>query len=179
MGFSEEQNEILCILENLKSKSGRKWYKYKGDVANRIILRFLQRHITDYKVVGPSVFIEDNPTEFDILVVDQDASPSEYTNAFNRDSVKLVIEVKKHGFYFKKVDAEARIKECVEPFESTGIPYLYVSIQESERFIEATRNVLRDRAHFLKVSFSGELVKDGWQNFVNKVIEVLKHSSIK
>lgn len=172
MTLQQEQNFIISFLNPLNSKHGRNWYKFKGDVTNRVVQEFLQKHVKGYKVVGPAAFIEGITTEFDILIVDAKAVPMKYTNCFPRAKVRLIIEIKKHGFYYKKVEAEEKISQYVRHFEDVGLPYLYLTVQESRKIIEATKNVLHDRAFFLQIS-GGRPIDDEWERFVNKVLNLL------
>lgn len=172
--YEEDQREIWETSQRLNtSHTGRSWYKYKGSLINRLIIRLLQRHTEDYSVVGPNVFIDGFPTEFDILVVKRNATPIGDTNAYKKDDVKLVIEIKKHGFYYKKIEGERKIKEYFKPFENTKKSFLYLTVQESSTFIIATRNVIDNRAFFLGVS-SRNPIEGEWERFVISVQEILK-----
>ena len=73
MEFSEEQKEILDLSDKLDKIHGRSWAKYKGDVINRKIVELINRHLvkSEYKAVGPSVYIEKYPLELDTLIVNK------------------------------------------------------------------------------------------------------------
>ena len=50
------------------------------------------------KIVGPA-FIKGLPMEFDLLVVNEESKLEAFTDAYDPESISLVIEVKSHGTY--------------------------------------------------------------------------------
>lgn len=100
MSLDDEQCEILQIIDAYCKELGKGWNKFKGDVVCRIVKEYIRRHISpDLKVVGPSVYLEGVPNEFDLLIVDALAKPKKLTASFEPASVHYALEVKKGGVY--------------------------------------------------------------------------------
>ena len=100
MSLNDEQCEILDIINAYCRELGKGWNKFKGDVVCRIVQQYIRRHLpSDLKVVGPSVYLEGIPNEFDLLIVDALAKPKKLTASFNPASVHYALEVKKGGVY--------------------------------------------------------------------------------
>jgi hypothetical protein len=176
MDFDQEQNEILDELNKLDMSDkyrGRAWFKYKGDFTNRLLIAFLKKHVRNCEVVGPAAFIDGFPTEFDILVVSKNASPYPSTNCFKNGDVKLIVEVKKHGFYFKKISAEENIHNYLKPYEDTGKVWFYFTIQENKTLTDATKKVMRERAFFLSTSPNKIQIPGEWKRFIEAVQRVI------
>jgi hypothetical protein len=182
--FEDEQKEIVLRINTIKEKlaksTGRKgkWNKYLGDVTNKVVIHYLTKYVPDScLVVGPAVYIEGVGNEFDVLVVDYNVEPIEFSSAYPRDSVRLAIEVKERGFFYKKEKADQLIKEArdyvLENLE--GIPFLYITLHESERIMEATRRVYGPNAFFLSTGTGSHLriVPQEWNRFVETVQEIL------
>lgn len=170
MDYKKEQEEIMQLSNKLDKTHGRSWAKYKGDVINRKIIESINRHLigSKHEAIGPSVYIENNPTEFDALIVVKESKPIKGTNAHKIDDVKLLLEVKKHGFYYKKSEGKYEIQEYFKQFQNVGIPFLYITVRESKKFIEITRNVLGDRFFCLGVSY-GESIPGEYEKFIDKL----------
>jgi hypothetical protein len=138
-------------------------------VVARAVISFLKPHVVAAcSVVGPGVYVEGYPTEFDALVVENSAVPVLGTAAYRKDDVKLLIEIKKHGFYFKKIKEKYEISKYFRAFRDIGKPFLYLTVRESSTFISATRNVLGEDSFFLGVSH-GELREGEWNRFIERV----------
>jgi len=154
MDFDREQKEILDLSAQLDKIHGRSWYKYKGDRINRKIIKLLNPYVVKEKcsIAGPSVYISRCPTEFDALIVKENSTPLEGTNEYKLEDVKLLIEIKKHGFYFKKIEGKYEINNYFQQFRSVGKPFIYLTVKESQKFINMTKEVLKDNSFFLCVS---------------------------
>lgn len=174
MNYQEEETYLQSLSDRLDNDiHGRSWSKYRGDLINRTIIALLKAHIGNYKISEPNAFIEGYPTEFDMLVLSENAMPIErYSNSYKRADVKLIIEVKKSGFFYKKVEGIIQIGKYFETPLQRGIPFFYITIKESERFIKITRGKIGYRSFFLGTSHkswnNGE-----WKNFVNAVKKTL------
>ncbi len=101
MNYEEEENFLHSLSDKLDNElHGRQWAKYKGDLINRTITAFLRNHLTGHLVSEPNAFIYENPTEFDILILDKNARPKvPDSNIYQKSDVKAIIEVKKHGLF--------------------------------------------------------------------------------
>ncbi len=175
MNLDHEQKEILELSDKLDKIRGRSWAKYKGDVINRKIIKLISSHIdgVKYFVAGPSVFVDGLSTEFDALIVKKTANTGGDRNAYLKDDVKLVIEVKKHGFYFKKIEGGYEIREYFKQYLNANIPFVYLSVKESGTFIKITEEVIPTAAFFLGVS-GKKIINGGWQRFIEKILLILK-----
>ena len=173
MNFDLEQKEILDLSDKLDEIHGRSWAKYKGDVINRKVIEFLNRHIGSVHslAVGPSVFVENLPTEFDTLIVKEDAHVISGTNTYKRKDIRLLIEVKKHGFYFRKIDGNYEIKKYFKQFSDVNLPFIYISVKESRNFIKMTKEILPENSFFLCIS-QGKPITGEWERFVNTVLKL-------
>ena len=171
MKFDEEQDEIVGKFKELRTKKGRSWFKFKGDVINRLIIDFLRPYVEphDLSIVGPAAYIEDIPTEFDLLVVSRGAQPAPHTNCFKASEAKMVVEIKAHGFYFKKDEAVKKIQDYSGLFKDTGLKWAYITIAENETLWKSTKEAMRENAFRLSISPKFSIEKDAWQEFVNKV----------
>ena len=179
MSFEDDEQEIRKITNCLDEKKdnkwvyGREWAKYKGNVINRLVIKLLTPYIDNCKIAEPNAFIRDNPTEFDILILKQNSNPiNDYSNAFEKNDVLAIIEVKKNGFFYKKDEAENKIGAYVDKITNIGIPFFYITIRETKNYRDFTKKVFKDKkltnnCFFLKVSESWE--DEEWGKFVNAI----------
>jgi len=173
LSIDEEQKEIVRISDELNKIHGRSWFRYKGDVVARTVISLLKPHVVgSCSVVGPSVYVEGYPTEFDALVVEKGVSSVPGTAAYRKDDVKLLIEIKKHGFYYRKTKGEYEIGKYFQAFRDVGKPFLYLTVRESSTFISATQKILGEDSFFLGVSY-GKPREGEWNRFVERVSRLL------
>lgn len=182
MDYDQEQEEIVQTIKNLKPPKGEsprrgKWNKFLGDTTNRVVLAYLRKYIPNgFTAIGPGVYIEGLSTEFDSIIISKQAEPIKFTNAYPIESVSVVIEVKKTGVFYKKEEAEEEMRKHRDKL-ITGLkelPLLYLTGHESERLIEATRQVYGDTAFFLSTGrdFS-QILQNEWKRFVEAVLLIL------
>lgn len=204
MDYEKEQSEILQTIEIVlrercsSSWSSKTWNKFKGDVIPRIVSRYLKDHLpTNYEVAGPNVYIGDNPTEFDLLVIDAGTRPYPFTSAFPLESVRRIIEVKTSGVFDIDKDV-SKLRQDLESalsrmewdkgssrFETIIVPRCkaaYLSISErinpkkttSIRFGDRTKEILQPfPAFFLYDMGQKELLEGEWEKFVLYIVEGL------
>lgn len=183
--FENEQKEIVDLVNKRKKGLAMsigfkgKWNKYVGDVTNRVIIHYLAKYVPDNcLVVGPAVYIEGIGNEFDILIVDKNAEPVDFSSAYPRDSVRSAIEVKERGFFYKKAEADQHIGQARDRIiKNIGdIPLLYITVHESESIMRATRRVYGDDAFFLSTGSPNHLqiITHEWQRFAETVQEILE-----
>ncbi|EFD92502.1 MAG: hypothetical protein BJBARM5_0791 [Candidatus Parvarchaeum acidophilus ARMAN-5] len=166
MTFQEDEQKIHQVSEDLDKIKGRSWSKFKGNVVNRLIIKLLTPHFTGYKIPEPNSFIEGYPLEFDLMILKQNAEPiNDYSNCYKKEDVKLVIEVKKHGFYFKKTEAKEKMRKYFAKQEAIGVPFLYITLKESKRLKADAEAVLDNRCFTLGISPKPWL-NDEWEKFV-------------
>ena len=132
----DEQAEILKVIKERVGASGRPWNKYNGDVCCRIIKKHAEKYVPEgCKIVGPNAYAQGIATEFDLIIVDKDATPKKYTNAYPVESIRYVIEVKKRGIYGGHKDLQNTIQRIRKNFTSVTrrnpkTKCAYLTIQE-------------------------------------------------
>lgn len=184
--LENEQVAIVKLVNSEKSKlpqlknRNRAWNKYVGNKTNIVLMGYLNARIAaGFKAVGPSVFIEHAPTEFDSLVLNWKHNFDNVT-VYPRNRVKIAIEVKDRGLFDKKIEVEPKLRKKMENIvqDLQGIPYLYVTFHESEKLIEATRNVLGPNAFFLSTGSEKNLkiITGEWARFITTVNSVLSRA---
>ena len=102
MNFNEEQQEIIKLVDSLldNEHSGYGWGHFQGDVIPRILAYYVNMHLpNNRKIVGPNVYINDVPTQFDLMIVDSDSNPIPFTSAYLGEHIRCVIEVKRRGSF--------------------------------------------------------------------------------
>lgn len=171
MGFDEEQNEIISLSDRLDEIHGRGWYGYKGDVIARKIITLLGNHLTNYRVVGPNVYVDEHPIELDALIVEMSSSPIPGTAAYREEDIRLLIEIKKHGFYFKKRTAGEKIGEYFDRFREVGKPFVYLTVKESRTMINATSAALENDFFYLCES-PNRVLAGQWERCVQRILDV-------
>lgn len=176
MNYEDEENYLHSLSDKLDSElHGRPWAKYKGDLTNRTIIAFLRNHLTGHLVSEPNAFINGYSTEFDILILDKNSRPKvPYSNIYQKSDVKAIIEVKKHGFFYKKVEGILKIGKDFEIPLNTGIPFYYITVKESVKFTEDTRSVLGDKCFFLGTSHKRDWNTGEWKRFVESIKNILE-----
>lgn len=178
-----KQEKIIALIEKVKkcTARGKSWKKYFGDVCCRIFREFLLKEIPEkYKISYPNAYIVGFPTEFDLLILDGDAKPEKYTNAFKPEKVKFVLEIKAHGLFGGSRDLEKEIKKIKEKFESINkiypfIDFVYITYQEvafpkridSIHYLDKTRELLDPYKVFcLKDSRTGKKIEGEWEKLI-------------
>ena len=170
MNFDTELKEILNLSDELDKTHGRSWARFKGDVINRKIIELISRHIfnSEYKIVGPSVYIEKFPTEFDAMIVRKESEPQKGTNAYRISDIRLILEIKKHGFYYKKSEGRYEIEKYFKHFNATEKPFLYLTVKESKKFIDITKEVLGAKFFCLCVSYGKPIIGE-YERFIGEI----------
>ena len=186
--FEIEQKDIVNLVKSKERRSegdgGAKWSKFDADLACRVVKQFLKKHLPqELKIVGPNVYIDGYPTEFDLLLVTHTAIPAAFTNAYRDQEVRLVIEVESHG----RIDHEISSKLATE-FENLCFSYrnikcTYLTIREagndektSTGHIAELKKLLEPNCPIfcLAESTTYELIPGQWREFVNHVTTVSK-----
>ena len=201
MDYEIEQSEIIESVDTFAKKycatlwAGKRWNKFKGDFVPRIVASYLNGHLSkNYKIVGPNVYIEGNPTEFDLMIVDSQAIQVPLTSAFPRENIIRIIEIKTSGVF----NIEKDVGKVRNDFESVliclktsktyrdkiiALPKFkaaYLSISErinpihenSIKFGDQTRKILKPYpAFFLYDSARKEIQKGEWRKFVKYIVD--------
>jgi len=71
-----------------------------------------------YDIVGPSVYLSGQPTEFDAMIIRNGSAPLSNSAEYENDDVKLILEIKKHGFYYKKIEGKYEIRNYFQSFRT-------------------------------------------------------------
>lgn len=186
--YDSEQRDMISEREiwgkKIKNRKGelglrRGGTKFLGDVAVRILAHHLERHVPNLRFVrGPAFVLDAEESEFDLLIVDKDATGAKFTNAFPRSEVCSIVEVKGVGLICKKLDVETRLKKAIsETSKRLGLPVLYLSFIESKSYIEEVRKALGNNAFILaraKGTNFPEPLAGEWKRFVVRVSELLE-----
>jgi hypothetical protein len=208
--FDEEQCEILQMVDETtrteerrrkiaepratkkSPRPARRWHEFNGDVVCRVVAKFLENHLKSchLKVVGPHVFVNDFPDEFDLLVVDSDADPSEYTNSYTGEKVSLVLEVKKRGAIASRKEFKKRLRTLGHTFkrlaETLHTSCAYLTIEETYKtnvsgsrkrkrkiyYLEETKKILESKGFWvfcLRHSQTKAPKQGEWKIFVETV----------
>lgn len=176
-----EQRKIVNLIECLSETSkttgkGRRfsWNTFNGSMTCNVVKTYLKKYLrADLKVVGPA-FIKGSPTEFDLLVVDRKSRSANFIEAYDDESVRLVIEVKSHGTYNQ--DALRRIRAIFDNIvEDYSAKCVYLAIRESgkpkrrgsKNWIKITKDILSPHHVFvLRDSRTKEYYLNQWSKFI-------------
>jgi len=187
--FEREQADIV---NTIKSKERRteetretrfQWNKFNGDLACRVVKEFLRKHLPrQVKAVGPNAYIDGYPTEFDLLIVTEDAIPAAFTNAYLDSEVRLVIEVKSHGYMNRDFPSKLLTEFQTIQGRYKNVNCTYLTIREtwntkgesSISYLRELKKVLEPKYQVfcLAESRTQELIPGQWRQFVNHVLSV-------
>ncbi|MEM3490006.1 MAG: hypothetical protein QXO75_10195, partial [Nitrososphaerota archaeon] len=111
----------------------------------------------DYNVVGPHVFIKDCSIEYDMLILDKDAKPVEDDCVYGKDDVKLILEIKKTGLYYKEKEFESEFIGYLDKLsQPVGRKHLVcITLRESTGNKAKTKEVLKDKVFENNVFITG------------------------
>ncbi|MEM3192827.1 MAG: hypothetical protein QW292_12255, partial [Candidatus Parvarchaeota archaeon] len=136
-------------------------------------------------VVGPHVFIKDCSIEYDMLILDKNARPVKYDCVYRKDDVKLILEIKKTGLYYKEKEFESEFIGYLEKLsEPVGKKHLvYITLRESTGNKDKTKEALKYKVFKNNVFIMGQTdgkrqwYKGKWVKFIERVLELLKTNS--
>jgi hypothetical protein len=182
--FDIEQEDIVKIIKSkervAETFGGKKfiWNKFNGDLACRVVKQFLKRHMpTQVKVVGPSVYIEGYPAEFDLLLVAESALPAAFTNAYRDSEVQFVIEVKSHGHMAPDYPEEllSQFRTLREQYPNVNAAYLTIretwnpKRENSISYVKELKRALgpQFRVFCLAEPRTNEIIRGQWREFVS------------
>jgi hypothetical protein len=128
-------NEQIEIIQHLNyayekySGRGYQWNHFRGNIVSNMVTFYLEKHLpSNVKLVKQS-WVEECPTEFDIMIVDKDAQAVDFTDAYRKEKVKLLIELKSSGVYYRRTEIRKRMSEMFERYKSdTGKPALFNNV---------------------------------------------------
>lgn len=166
----DELEEMLRKLD--KVPKGTSWNKLRGDATERIVAHYLQKYLRGFKVVQDA-WIEGYTTEFDLLIVNEDAQPIEFTNAYPKDKVRLIIEVKTSGTHTSYGGVRNIAQHIVKLRETAGKPMLYFSFWDNRKKREILAEILGEDTIFSMKETRREVRSGEWRRFVEKVCSIL------
>ena len=100
-----EQREVMAEVEKIRKEfkhRGISWNRFRGDAISRVVAHYIEGYLPDGFKPVRLAWIEGCPTEFDLLIVDEDAEPIGFTGAYPKDKVHLLIEIKGSGVFYRK-----------------------------------------------------------------------------
>ena len=180
---STELRQIISVIDKLTRRKDQKreeigsWSKYNGDVVCRIIKGFLEKHTPrNLQVVGPNVFIEGHPFESDLMIIDSDSEPVQFTNCYRSDIVRFLIEVKSRGHMDKAFPDRLRLRFDDITRRFPNVRCVYLTVRESGtpkrsnsiNYLGQIRKTLepRHRVFRLKDSRTNEEYGEQWGEFI-------------
>jgi len=168
-----EQDEIIEHVSSIREKLrglGLTWNRFRGNAISGVIAHYLQRHFPDDVKLVKLAWIEECTTEFDILIVDKNAKPFDFTDAYPKEQVKLLIEIKGSGVFYKREDVKKRLSEMFEKWKiETGKPALYLSVWEAKANAKEVQDALGNDTAFIFQIENEEINWGEWERFLNRV----------
>jgi hypothetical protein len=160
------KQEVFDKIEFFREEYSSKEYgKFIGDTVARIFKHYLQEEADkispiNYKVVGPNVYIDGLPTEYDLFVVNSTATTIGLTNSYNPKDIKFVIESKTYGSYFKRGEVGKGIGPIKNAFDNAydknlSILCIYLTFEEVTNPIRPDAiDYFKETSEFLKPHLS-------------------------
>ena len=186
--FDIEQKEIVEIIrskERSETSGGEsfKWNRFNGDLVCRVVKEFLRKHLPkQMKIVGPNVYVDEHPTEFDLLLVRESAIPAAFTNAYSNLDVRFAIETKSHSYVRRDFPKQLLGKFTALQKQHPNVNCTFLAIRDtwnpksvgSIGYLGELKNTLEPqyRLFCLAQSRTMELVPGQWREFVNHVAAV-------
>ena len=185
---STELRQMISVIDKLTRKKDKNrketgsWSKYNGDVVCRVIKGFLDKHApSNLQVVGPNVFIEGHPFESDLMIVDSDSEPVQFTNCYQSNIVRFLIEVKSRGHMDKAFPDRLRLRFDDITRRFPNVRCVYLTVRESGtpkrshsiNYLKQIRKALepRHRVFRLKDSRTHEEYGEQWEEFTKFLFE--------
>jgi hypothetical protein len=186
--FDIEQKEIVEIIRTKERSEtsggmGFEWNKFNGDLACRVVKEFLRRRLPNkLKVVGPNVYVDGYPTEFDLLLVTESAIPAAFTNAYSHGDVRFVIEIESHGYMSHDSPEPLLSQFTALQMQAPNVNCTYLMVRETwnSRTDDSIscgnelKKVLEPRYRVFCLTESGthELIPGQWREFVNHLAKM-------
>ena len=172
MNLDNEQREIIEKVDSLlnKAHSGYGWGHFQGDVVPRVLAHYIKLHLpNNRKIVGSNVYIEDVPTEFDLMVVDADSNPLPFTSAYPGEHIRCVIEVKRRGT-FGNIDT---FKNNVERIKDNFNKALFLWDWDKDGLHHTKERRVNCKAAYITISETVNPKRVGSHNYGNITRELL------
>lgn len=176
-----EQKEIIDCIDNIRKQlrgQGLEWNRFRGNAISNIVAHYLQQHLPESVKVAKLAWIEGCPTEFDLLVVDKGATPFDFTDAYPKENVRLTIEVKGSGVFYRRADVKKRLSGFFEKWKlETGKPSVYLSIWEAKAHVQEVRDALGDDRSFILEIEGEDMTWREWERFLKEVNTIIQSST--
>jgi len=177
MDFNHEQQDMLKTLEDFRKKYPNRrrgqWNKFLGSITSKIISAHLQKHLPKNVKIIKLGYVEGFEREIDLLIVDRNAEPAKFTDAFPQERVRVLVEVKTSGLYYKKKEVGQKLsKELKYIHTKTRIPVSYISFYEVRSFIEEIQRSISNNSISAFILHDWDNLRLGeWKLFVNWVLQ--------
>lgn len=171
MNLDDEQLEIIRHINSLLDEhSGYGWGHFQGDVIPRVLAYYINMHLPNSrKIVGPNVYIEGVPTEFDLMVVDAESNPLPFTSAYPAEHIRCVIEVKRRGI-FGRIDT---FKKKVERMKDNFDKALFIWGWDKDGLHRTKERRVNCKAAYITISETVNPKREGSHNYGNITRELL------
>jgi hypothetical protein len=186
--FDIEQKEIVEIIRTKERSEtsggmGFEWNKFNGDIACRVVKEFLRRRLPNkLKVVGPNVYVDGYPTEFDLLLVTESAIPAAFTSAYTHRDVRFVIEMSSHGDMSRDFPERLLTQFTALQMQTPNVNCACLMTHETRNpktddsmsYGNELKKVLEPRYRVFCLTESGthELIPGQWREFVNHLAKM-------
>jgi hypothetical protein len=183
MSLENEQREILNLMDKYCKILNVRWNKFKGDVVCRIAKKFIENHLlSSLKVIGPDVYLDGFPYEFDLIISDANAKPKEFTFSFEPAYTHCVIEVKMGGIYspdqpkrISKIFNEVKLKYPHIKCAYLTFEEVYTTVKpHSKNFFNISKEELGRNGHgfFALRNLRGDkqLIPHQWEKFLEFIL---------
>lgn len=177
-----EQSEIIeqvdLVYEELRGL-GKKWNRFRGNTTCNILVHYLEKHLPNDVKLVKLAWVDRCPTEFDVLAVDKNAMPIDFTDAYPKKQVRLLIEIKSSGVYYQREeDIKNKMSEMFEKWKvETGKPVVYLTTWEAKAHIKEVQDAIgNDTAFALRVE-GEDMIFGEWERFLDRVESLLSSPS--
>jgi len=173
INFAQEQSQIIHLQHRMSQIKGLGWNKYRGYVSERIVANFLKKHLPNNIKLICSAFVDGCEHEFDLMIANKSAKPldsaAKYPFAYQKNQVRLLIEVKASGLYYPKRIFKSKLAQTFQKIRNaTGKPVFYLFIWESGPKSIITRKTLGNNVFILKEG--RKIVPNEWQKFIEAIL---------
>lgn len=160
------------------------WNKYNGDATAKIFMHYLSPYLPAHLVaIGPNVFIQDLPIEFDILIVNRAYTPANFPYNYPASEVKAIIESKLNGIYGGNQKIPQVLGDINTNFQSAiqlnrNITCIYLTLREvastksptAINYFQRTKDAL-DQYHVfcLRDNHTRAIILGMWEAFIRVI----------
>jgi hypothetical protein len=193
--MNDIQKSIFDLITNKSKEIENKkntvsWKKFMGDYFVRVIKHYISKVITDaYKVTEPNVYISGFPIEYDLLIVNKNAKPKEFTYSFDPKDVRIGLELKIHGIFASKKDLKRNIEKIKNNFDIVRcvhchINFIYLTFKEvtepkrsnSIDYLKENRIIFKPdyKVFCLCDSRRNTIIEGQWEKFIEIIEKYVK-----